>query len=326
MNSHVTADNSGNNLSQGFLLRIINSISDPIFVKDRQHRLIFLNDAYCRFTGYTPEEAIGKSDYDLFSAEEADISWEKDELIFTSGVSSEDEGYFTDAQGKNYIISTSKSLFNNESDNLFLVTTIKNIATAQKEELRKQKLNNLADNVVKAISNLFTLNDFDESINTTLAALRTAVDVEDVSIIAENDGHPTGSHENFFRRKKFSWVPCKFFQEEKTLKGTLDDDFIQSTLINQDFKQSNNDIQQLIDIFPRWYEILSLGEMIVGTVNNFTESERDVLQAQNINSILVIPIKVSGEFWGCISFYTCEKERQWLDNEKSILQAATDCL
>ena len=291
MNSHVTADNSGNKLSQGFLLEIINNISDPIFVKDRQHRLIFLNDAYCRFTGYTPEEAIGKSDYDFFSTEEADISWEKDELIFTSGVSSEDEGYFTDARGKKYIISTSKSLFNNESDNLFLVTTIKSITTAEKKYSRKQKLNNLAKNVVKAISNLFIIDDFDESISNTLAALGSALDVEKVSIIPDND-----------------------------------DNFIENISIDEDFEQSNNDIQQQIDIFPRWYEILSLGEMIVGSVNDFPESERYILQAQNIDSILVIPIKLSGEFWGSICFYTCEKERQWLDSEKSILQAVAECL
>ncbi|MEM9925098.1 MAG: PAS domain S-box protein [Cyanobacteria bacterium P01_D01_bin.50] len=284
MNSHITADNSGNHLSQDFLLEIINSIPDPIFVKDRQHRLIFLNDAYCRFTGNTPEEAIGKSDYDFLSTEEADISWEKDELIFTSGVSSEDEEYFTDARGKNYIISTKKSLFKNECDSLFLVTTIKNIATADLKESTNKKLNNLAENVVKATNNLFIINDFHESIKTTLVNLRTAVNVDKVSIIAEDK-----------------------------------DEFIESTSNEQYFKRE-------INIFPRWYEILSKGEMIVGTVNDFPLAEQNILKAKNINSILVIPIKFSEKLWGCICFYTYDKKREWLDNEKSIVKAVAECL
>ncbi|MEM7714443.1 MAG: PAS domain S-box protein, partial [Cyanobacteria bacterium P01_A01_bin.68] len=291
MNSHLTADNSRNAFSQDFLLEIINSISDPIFVKDRQHRLVFLNDAYCRFAGYTPEEAIAKSDVDFFSAEEADISWEKDELIFTSGVTSEDEEYFTDARGKTYIISTKKSLFKDASNNTFLVTTIKEITASEKKQPRKQKSKNLAEDLFKVISNLLIFNDFNKSINTTLACLGSATDVDKVSIILE-----------------------------KTYE------IAELTLIDRRFKWSNNDTQIEIYIFPQWYEILFRGETIAGSVNEFPELERDILQAKNISSILVIPIKVAGEFWGCIYFATCEKERQWLDNEKYILQAVTECL
>jgi hypothetical protein len=31
--------------SREFLAKIVNGVADPIFVKDRQHRWIFLNDA-----------------------------------------------------------------------------------------------------------------------------------------------------------------------------------------------------------------------------------------------------------------------------------------
>ncbi len=140
MNSQVPADNE-NCPSQGFLLEIINSISDPIFVKDRQHQWVFLNHAYCKFIGYAPEELIGKSDYDFFSSEEAAIFWEKDELIFTSGVSSNDREYFTDAKGEVYVVSTKKSLFNDNSGNQFLVGTIQEITACENKDPDKfQKL------------------------------------------------------------------------------------------------------------------------------------------------------------------------------------------
>jgi PAS domain S-box-containing protein len=137
MNPYLSADNSGNHLSQNFLLQIINSISDPIFVKNRQHQWIFLNNAFCELTGYDSEELIGKSDYDFFSSEEADVFREKDELIFTSGVGRDSEGYFTNAEGKAYIVSTKKSLFNDESGNQFLIGTIQEIKASESKQVEE---------------------------------------------------------------------------------------------------------------------------------------------------------------------------------------------
>ncbi len=57
------------NFSVAFLLQIINGTSDPIFVKDRQHRWVLLNDAFCNFMGRQREELIGKSDYEFFGTD-----------------------------------------------------------------------------------------------------------------------------------------------------------------------------------------------------------------------------------------------------------------
>jgi PAS domain S-box-containing protein len=48
------------------LLQILNSISDPIFVKYSQHIWVFLNDAFCDFIGHKQDALIGKTDYDFF--------------------------------------------------------------------------------------------------------------------------------------------------------------------------------------------------------------------------------------------------------------------
>ncbi len=64
--------------SQEFLNKIINSISDPIHVKDRQHRIILINDAASRLFDRSREEIIGKTAYELFPAKEmADNSMAK---------------------------------------------------------------------------------------------------------------------------------------------------------------------------------------------------------------------------------------------------------
>ncbi|MEH2229122.1 MAG: PAS domain S-box protein [Nostoc sp.] len=115
------------NFSLAFLHQTINGISDPIFVKDRQHRWVLLNDRYCDFVGHSREELIGKSDYDFFPQPEADILREKDELVFTTNITNENQDIFTDAQGITHLISTKKSCFEDETGNHFLVGSIRDI-------------------------------------------------------------------------------------------------------------------------------------------------------------------------------------------------------
>ncbi|MEH2013822.1 PAS domain S-box protein [Nostoc sp.] len=115
------------NFSPTFLHQMINGISDPIFVKDRQHRWVLLNDTYCHFVGHSREELIGKSDYDFFPQAEADVFRQQDELVFTTNITNENQDLFTDAQGITHLISTKKSCFEDETGNKFLVGSIRDI-------------------------------------------------------------------------------------------------------------------------------------------------------------------------------------------------------
>ncbi|HWQ18884.1 MAG TPA: PAS domain S-box protein, partial [Methanotrichaceae archaeon] len=66
--------------SKDFLDKIINSIGDPIFVKDREHRMALINDVACKSFGLTRDEILGHTTYELFPIKEmAEVSWEKDE-------------------------------------------------------------------------------------------------------------------------------------------------------------------------------------------------------------------------------------------------------
>ncbi|NWF60172.1 MAG: PAS domain-containing protein [Fischerella sp.] len=82
MNKDQTISNSPQTHQQesfwaAFLLQVVNAISDPVFVKDHQHRWVLLNDAFCQFMGVSQEKLLGKSDYDFFPKEQADVFWKK---------------------------------------------------------------------------------------------------------------------------------------------------------------------------------------------------------------------------------------------------------
>ncbi|UKO99335.1 PAS domain S-box protein [Nostoc sp. UHCC 0870] len=134
---------------------MFNAISDAIFVKNRQHRLILVNDAYCQLMGYSREELIGKT-YDNFLPEiEADILRKNDELIFTQHINSEQEEKLTDAYGMTHWVVTKKCLFQDKANNKFLVGTIHNITKYKQisDELHasKQLLQAVMDGIPQGI-------------------------------------------------------------------------------------------------------------------------------------------------------------------------------
>jgi PAS domain S-box-containing protein len=126
-------DSTSKELAQSrvFLKNIMNTVVDPIFVKDRHHRWIEGNDALWELFGRSEDELIGKSDYDFFPKEEADVFWQKDEEVFNSGKVNVNVENFTDSHGKKHIISTKKACFTAPDGEKILVGVIRDITEMQ---------------------------------------------------------------------------------------------------------------------------------------------------------------------------------------------------
>jgi len=124
--------------SQEFLGKIVNSINDPIFVKDRQHRLILVNDAECALAGLERKDLIGRTDYDFFPKEQVDIFWQKDEIVFETGEENENEEEITDALGRTRTIVTKKTLYTDKAEDKFIVGVIRDITERKEAELALQ--------------------------------------------------------------------------------------------------------------------------------------------------------------------------------------------
>ncbi|HWQ19608.1 MAG TPA: PAS domain S-box protein [Methanotrichaceae archaeon] len=137
--------------SKDYLNKIINSIGDPLFIKDRQHRLTMVNDAACRLFRCHSDDLIGKTAHDLFPREMADISWQKDEEVFLSGSEIVNEETNTYAPGVTRTVLVKRTLFTDDGGNQFLVGITRDI-TEQKqaqEQIRFQAA--LLDQVHNAV-------------------------------------------------------------------------------------------------------------------------------------------------------------------------------
>lgn len=125
--------------SKEFFSKIINAIPDPVFVKDRHHRWIVLNQAYCKFSGYPLEELLEKSDYDIFPQHEADCFRQQDHLVFQTAQEQESEEEFTNKHGVTHQIATKRTLHQDAAGNFFLVGVIRDITERKQteEELKR---------------------------------------------------------------------------------------------------------------------------------------------------------------------------------------------
>jgi len=142
--------------SHNFLNQLVNSIHDPIFVKDRDHRWIILNDANIALTGFPREALIGKSDHDIFPKEQADIFWAKDEEVFTSKEININEEYFTSANGVTHCIETIKSMFVSSNGKEYLVGTIRDITERKAAEDTLQSNRNLLHTILESSPGIIT--------------------------------------------------------------------------------------------------------------------------------------------------------------------------
>lgn len=108
---------------------VLDSVADPIFVKDRQHRWIVFNAPFCELLGRTHEELLGKSDPDFFPPDQVEVFWTLDDQIFDSGGSNENEEFLTDEQGLVHTIWTRKYPVRDQGEIVGLVGIISDITS-----------------------------------------------------------------------------------------------------------------------------------------------------------------------------------------------------
>jgi PAS domain S-box-containing protein len=89
---------------------VIDAIPNPIFAKDRSHQIVLLNISACAFFGYSRETLLNRPDSELFPAEQIQIFHAADDLVFETGVESENEEQVTDGSGRIRHVITRKCL------------------------------------------------------------------------------------------------------------------------------------------------------------------------------------------------------------------------
>ena len=75
----------GEFLEKNFLQNLLDNIPDAIYFKDKKNRLVKVNKFYSQGVGLTPEEIIGKTDFDFFPYEQAKKMYRDDTYVLKTG-------------------------------------------------------------------------------------------------------------------------------------------------------------------------------------------------------------------------------------------------
>ncbi len=67
-----------------FYTTVMEQVDQPIFVKNKDFRFVLINEAFCQLTGLTKKQILDKTDYDIFSVQEADWFRKKEREVFAS--------------------------------------------------------------------------------------------------------------------------------------------------------------------------------------------------------------------------------------------------
>jgi PAS domain S-box-containing protein len=117
------------------LAHIVDAITNPLFVKDEQHRLVVVNDAFCALLGRPRAELIGRTDFDFVPAEQARIFQAKDKVVLETGAADENEEPLTSAAGKQHWIVTRKSLIRTPDGKRYVSGVITDITESKQMEV-----------------------------------------------------------------------------------------------------------------------------------------------------------------------------------------------
>ncbi|WP_038057428.1 bifunctional diguanylate cyclase/phosphodiesterase [Thermus amyloliquefaciens] len=78
--------------------------------------------------------------------------------------------------------------------------------------------------------------------------------------------------------------------------------------------------------YGRWLDLFLAGRAVAGPVASFPQEERPLLEAQEIQSLLVVPVFVEERLWGFLGVDDCRRERGFSPEEEAFLRALAEAL
>lgn len=138
-------------VSRNFLNEIIDSIPNPLFVKNRNHQWVLVNQAYSNLTGIPKEKIIGNTELDFLKPEDANFYRGVDEEQFQTQEETVRESVEITPGGEVKNLLIKKNLFISRNSP-FLIAILTDITEIKKRESEILLYNQITDQIKDAIS------------------------------------------------------------------------------------------------------------------------------------------------------------------------------
>jgi PAS domain S-box-containing protein len=145
--------------SRQFLDALVSAVPLPVFVKDREHRFVLMNDAVCTFLGVAREQLLGRTDLDIFERQQAEWFWQQDEQAFAADAPIEYEENFGTPDGQTHWVVKTKLGVSFGDGERWLVGVIMDITERRKAELELAHARELLQAVLDAVPVVVSVKD-----------------------------------------------------------------------------------------------------------------------------------------------------------------------
>jgi PAS domain S-box-containing protein len=143
--------------NEAFLNNLLSTIPIPVFYKEMSGKYIDVNDAWVSFFGYSKEQIIGKTVFEVYSSEKAELFFAKDKELFDAGGTQTYETKFIDIQGVEHDLQFHKALYKNSQGEIAgLIGAAVDLTARKRAEAslkkNKERWESLFDNSPSAIA------------------------------------------------------------------------------------------------------------------------------------------------------------------------------
>ncbi len=141
------------------LYRIIDSVPDPLFVKDKHHTFTMANQAFCAFSGKNREDIVGRTTREVLPRDMADRVDRVDDKVLKSGVEYIGEEVWHDAQGLPHTVVAKRVRFEDRSKEKYIVGIRTDITDRKKAELELEESRRFFASTVDALTSHIAILD-----------------------------------------------------------------------------------------------------------------------------------------------------------------------
>ena len=294
----------GLRLSEQRFRSLVQTAPTVILTLAPDYRVVEFNPAAERIYGRSRDEVVGRDYLTLFIGEGEREAVAADIRKVLAGEPTRGfENAVLDREGRQRLMSWNvERLLDGDGRAVGIVAVGEEITERRRAERDNQRRGAILEAVSAAAETLLRTTDWDRGMETIMGRLGRAAEVSRVYIFKNH----TSAGGALLTSQRFEWVA-------DSVTAQIDAPELQ-------------DLPFVESGMERWAVLLDAGEPIMGRVSDFPAAERAILEPQDIQSILVIPIRVHGRWWGFIGFDDCWREREWGSAEVSALRTAADLL
>ena len=280
---------------------LIDVVPDAVFTVDASGTITSLSPSFEETTGWDRAEWIGVSFMPLIHPEDRASVLEAFGQATGRMILPAYEMRIVTKSGGSVAVEVTSSPVHEDGTIVGFLGVARNVTDRRRAENELQRRGRVLEAIAFASERFLAGRASSEDIDEILMRLGAAAEADWVAVFQ----NAPDEHGDVLASSRHSWIaPDVQTSQDQNVQG----------------------VAYRADGLGRWVEVLGTGGVIVGQRHDFAHEEQRTLEALGIRSIVVVPIFVSGEWWGSLGFAQMREERTWSSAEIGALRTAAGIL